>query len=129
MSATAGRMASNGYLSRRLITPRGAAATRCVELMVVRASLCPSRVWMVQVELLPEGIAHPRGEERRAAVRSLATSNHELMAVEVDVLDSEREAFEQAKSGAVEKLAMRRNGGSSGSRRARTSRAERTAGR
>jgi hypothetical protein len=55
-------------------------------------------------ELPAQAVADPLGEQRGTVVRSLAPANRDLAAVEVDILDPEAEALEQAEAAAVEKL-------------------------
>ncbi len=51
------------------------------------------------VELRAQCFADANTEQRRAIVTSFATTHHDLVAIEVNVLDPQRQAFEQAEAG------------------------------
>jgi hypothetical protein len=53
------------------------------------------------VELRAEAVPHPRGQEGGAVVVPLASTDGEHVALEVDVLHAEGEAFEEAKAAAA----------------------------
>ncbi len=55
-------------------------------------------------ELPAEPVAGSLGEQRRAVPRAFAAADHDLMALEVDVLHPEGETLVEAKASAVEEL-------------------------
>ena len=63
------------------------------------------------IELCGKSLAGPGGKQGRAVVRPLATTDSDLMAIEVDVLHAEGEGLLEAEAGAVEELAEEAEGG------------------
>ncbi len=51
-----------------------------------------------------QSVADPYREQRRAIVTSFATSHHDLVALEVDILDPQCQTFEQSETAPVEHL-------------------------
>jgi hypothetical protein len=52
----------------------------------------------------PEALLSPGGEERRPIALALAAPDHDLVALEVHVLDPDGQRFEQAETAAVQEL-------------------------
>ena len=55
-------------------------------------------------ELRSQALADAHRQERRAVVVSFAATHHDLVALEVDVFDPQRQAFEQPEAAAIEHL-------------------------
>lgn len=81
------------------------------------------------VELRSQALADAHRQERGAVVVSFAATRQDLVALEVNVFDSQRQAFEQPEAAAIEHLRDQAEGRLERLQMAWISLRERTAGR